>query len=433
MSEGVTYQFDKINKDFLGQIDSVKETLPFVMLIISANDGKANKDLMKFVEENGIEEKDESGEEYFSFTPEDGHKFRILEKNAEVASAALDIIPNSLFVSLISQFDSFLGKMIREIFKVKPEILNSSEKSLSFAQLIKLNSFEEAKEYIIEKEVETILRNSHTDHFNWLEQKLNIPLRKDLPIWSDFLEITERRNLFVHSDGYISNQYLSICRQNSVKLNGEKIGQRLNVSAEYFEKAYKCLYEISVKLTQVIWRKLLPIDIESADASLNDICVELLRQKHFDLADIFLDFATLTLKKFFNEETKNVFIINKALSYKLGGKQSECEDLIKAKDWSASSDKFKLAVAVLVDDHPEMAKLMAKMGSGDDIDKLSYKIWPLFEPVRELELFKTTYEKIFKEKFVLVDTPKKLIEMIIQKKQVAEDVNEEYKGETKEV
>lgn len=418
MSKKITpelvYAFDIANKDFIKQIESLRETLPLVMIFIEANENKTQRDFLDFIKKKGIEEKDDDGVEYYKFNPEDGHKYNILEKNAEIANSALAIVPNSLFVSLISQFDSFLGKVIREIFQARPEILNSSEKNLTFSKLLELKSIEEAKELIIEKELESVLRDSHSDHFEWLENKLGIPLRKDLPVWQEFIEITERRNLFVHNDGVVSSQYLSVCRHHKVKYDKEPIlGNKLNVDADYFEKAYKCLFEISVKLTQVIWRKLLPIDIEKADESLNDICFELLRQKQLDLSTILLDFATVILKKHHNEVSKNVFIVNKALSLKMNNKQPECEEIVLAKDWSACSDKFKIAKETLLNNHTEVVKLMKKMGADGEVSKLNYKIWPLFIEFRKTTLFKDTFKEIFGEDYLAVETPKKMLEVLV--------------------
>lgn len=416
VSVEIVNQFDNVNKEFIKQIESLRDTLPLVMIFISANDAKANKDFAEFVEKKGIVEKNEEGEEFYKFSPEDSHKFKIHEKNAETATAASAIVPNSLFVSLISQFDSFLGKLIREIFQSKPDILNSSEKNLTFSKLLELTSLEEAKEFIIEKEIESVLRDSHSDHFDWLENKLGIPLRKDLPIWQTFIEVTEKRNLFVHNDGVVSSQYLSVCRHHKVQFDKEpKLGEKLNITTEYFELTYKCLFEISVKLTQVIWRKLLSNDIEKADQSLNDICFELLRQKQLDLATILLDFATIILKKHHNEESKNVFIVNKALSLKLNKKKHECDEIVLSKDWSACSDKFKIAKEALLDNHNEVAKLMKKIGVEGEVSKLSYKVWPLFSEFRKTELFKETFKEIFTEDYAEVETPKKMLEEIISK------------------
>lgn len=422
--EIIVSNFDLMNKGFIQKIESLRETLPLVMLFVNANHTKSNNNFSQFVKKNGVEIKDESGDEYYTFSPEDSHKYEILEKNAEIASSALEIIPNSLFVSLISQFDSFLGKLIREIFTAKPEILNSSEKNLSFSKLLELKSIEEAKEFIIEKEVETVLRDSHTEHFAWLETKLGITLRKDLPIWQDFIEITERRNLFVHNDGVVTSQYLSVCRVNKVKFTTEpKLGEQLSVNGVYFEKAYRCLFEISVKLTQVIWRKLLPKEIEYCDESLNDICFELLRQNQLDLSIILLDFATIVLKKHFNEESKNVFIVNKALSFKLCNKTKECEEIVASKDWSACSDKFKIAKEALLDNHDEVAKLMKRIGNDGDVTKLSYKTWPLFIEFRKRKLFLETFKEIFQEEYIAVETPKKMLEEIATKIENAEKRN----------
>ncbi|ESU25227.1 hypothetical protein FLJC2902T_31690 [Flavobacterium limnosediminis JC2902] len=409
-------KFDEINKDFIQKIESLRETLPLVMLFVQANHSRSNSAFSDFVKKNGIDSTNEEGEEYVSFSTEDSHKYRILEKNVNIVNAAVHIIPNSLFVSLISQFDSYLGSLIREIFEVKPQILNSSEKNLSFSKLAELKTIEELKEFIIEKEIETVLRDSHSDHFIWLENKLSLALRKDLPIWQEFIEITERRNLFVHNDGIVSSQYLTICRQNNVKFEVEpKLGEKLNVDDDYFEKAYRCLFELSVKLTQVIWRKLLPSDLEFADESLNDICFDLLRQGQTELTIVLLDFATQTLKKHFNEETKNVFIVNKALAFKLNNQIKECQDIVNSKDWSASSDKFKIAKEALLDNHEEVVKLMRRIGNEGEIEKISYKTWPLFENFRKTELFTSTFKEVFDEEYVAVDTPKKMLEEIFSK------------------
>jgi hypothetical protein len=416
-------QFDNVNKDFIKQIESLRDTLPLVMIFISVNEAKSNKDFAEFMEKKGIIEKNEDGDEFYKFNPEDSHKFKIHEKNAEIATVASAIVPNSLFVSLISQFDSFLGKLIREIFQSKPEILNSSEKNLTFSKLLELKDLEEAKEFIIEKEIESVLRDSHSDHFDWLENKLGIPLRKDLPIWQSFIEVTERRNLFVHNDGVVSSQYLSVCRHHKVLFDKEpRLGEKLNITTDYFELTYKCLFEISVKLIQVIWRKLLPNDIEKADESLNDICFELLRQKQLDLATILLDFATIILKKHHNEESKNIFIVNKALSLKLNKKKHECDEIVLSKDWSACSDKFKIAKEVLLDNHNDVAKLMKKIGADGEVSKLSYKVWPLFSEFRKTDLFKGTFKEIFKEDYAEVETPKKMLEEIMLKVKKSERV-----------
>ncbi len=148
---------------------------------------------------------------------------------------------------MISQFDSFLGGLIKAIFYAKPALVNSSEKLLNISQLSEFDSINAAKEYIVEKEVETVLRKSHSEQFDWLENKFNVKLRKNLPAWKTFIEITERRNLFVHSNGIASSQYIKVCNEHSVEID-VKVAQELSASLEYFTEAYHCIYEIGVKI-----------------------------------------------------------------------------------------------------------------------------------------------------------------------------------------
>lgn len=95
----------------------------------------------------------------------------------------------------------------------KPELLSSSEKNLSFKDLVGLGSIDAAREFIIEKEIKSVIRLSHSDQIAWLEKKLSIPLTKELKIWPAFIELCERRNIFTHTNGVVSSQYCRVCRE----------------------------------------------------------------------------------------------------------------------------------------------------------------------------------------------------------------------------
>src|SRR2546423_10410038 len=59
-------------------------------------------------------------------------------------------------------------------------------------------------------------------------------LRKDLPIWPVFVEVTERRNLFAHCSGKVSAQYLTVCDNHGVKFDGKPpcLNDALDVTPE---------------------------------------------------------------------------------------------------------------------------------------------------------------------------------------------------------
>jgi hypothetical protein len=408
---------DNLHK-LLRHLDSIKDTLPMTLLLLEPHNKKANTKFEEFIEKNAKKIENENGQKSIAVKFEDSKIFEQLSKNSEISGLAMKIIPESLFVSLISQYDAFLNKLLKILFKTRPEYINNSERELSFSQLIQFDSIETAREYVIEKEVETVLRKSHSEHFDYLENKLAILLRKDLPIWQTFIEITERRNLFVHCDGIISNQYLKVCKDHKCDIKNFNVNDRLNVDLKYFTTAYNCLYELSTKLTHTIWRKLIKNDFENADKSLNEICYSLLTSGQYDLADIMLDFACKQTKHF-NDSTKNIFIVNKALSSYLNSKEENAKKIIESKDWSASSDDFKLANLIITENYEEVYELIKKIGNDGVVDKENYKTWPLFYKLRKEDKFKETFKEVFKEDYTVLEIPKRpvqeLMEEIIKK------------------
>lgn len=388
---------------YLTNLESLNVSLPILLKTLDATGQKATNLHKEFLEKK-CEKRIEGATTYYSVTPEYYRRNRKLEKEARNLSIASEILKRNYIISLICQFDSYIGSLIKSIFILKPELLNSSEKQLTFLKLIEFSSIDDAREYIIEKEIEGVLRDNHTEHFKWLENKLGIPLRKDLDIWSTFIELTERRNLYVHNNGIISNQYIKICNENNVKFDTTpKIGDTLYIELEYFTKAFKCLFELGVKLSQVIWRKLLPDDLLTADASLLDISFELILNDQYELAKILLDFTFKYIKKFSSEDIKLRLLLNQAQTYKWLCDNEKCLRIIATNDWSACNDLFNLASLILKDDFANAIIIMEKLGKDLKFDKFWYRDWPIFKEFRKCEEFKTTFLKIYGVEYELIE------------------------------
>lgn len=397
---------------FLRHIDSIRDTLPMYILLISPYTEKLAKDFNVFLKNSVKEIKTEKNEISLAVKSDKFQLFRAIEKNLSISMLSKKIISESLFVSLISQYDAYLSELLRIIFEIKPEILNGSDKNITFSQLVKYKSIKKASSHFVEKEIDMVLRKSHSEQFDYLEENLKLKLRKNLPIWETFVEITERRNLFVHCDGKISDQYIKNCNLQEDK--NFSIGKRLVVSPEYFMSAYKCLYEISVKLTHTLWRKFIPNDLENADEKLNDICFDLINDKSYNLAETLLQFASEQNKKS-NDTNGSIFMINLALSKHLSNKQDEARKILEEKDWSAYGNIFKLAVEIINKNYKKAYFLMKKIGKKGDIGKIEYKEWPLFEKIRKEKKFKKVYREIFKEDCLVIKKPNSCLSELIQK------------------
>jgi hypothetical protein len=169
-----------VAKYFENSINTFEETVAFIMYHLPITLRIVDdRNIRQFVANHG--ERLDSGKfELYSVDLE--HVSSLVKKIKASSAVAFGInTMHSLFIiGLVSAYDVFLSNLIRCIFLVRPELLSSSERNISFKDLIEIGSVEAARERIIEKEVESVLRDNHSQQIDWLEKKLDTPLRKDL-------------------------------------------------------------------------------------------------------------------------------------------------------------------------------------------------------------------------------------------------------------
>lgn len=124
---------DNLHK-LLRHLESIKDTLPMTFILLEPLHRKAKNKFEDFVEKKADKIEDENGDMSIAVKSEDSRIFEQLSKNLEISKIAMKIIPESLFVSLISQYDAFLNKLIRILLTTRPEYINNSERELTFSQ-----------------------------------------------------------------------------------------------------------------------------------------------------------------------------------------------------------------------------------------------------------------------------------------------------------
>jgi hypothetical protein len=415
---------------FVKNIESRKRLLPTFAHIASRLFSDIDKDLDKFVENHGYEKvyDEDGGLEQFGVPLEYAGRYNTLERAYQHTMIFADLLPRMTLVSLVSLFDAYLARLIRTLFTVKPEILNGSEKNIKFSDLMDYDSLDDAQEHIVSQEIESILRDSHTEQFKWLESKLGIPLR-DLDAWKVFIEVTERRNLFVHSDGIVNKQYLSVCKSNGYQL-GENlnIGDRLDVPPDYYKTACDCIAEIGVKLAQVTWRKMIPEEEGNADDSLISVTYGFLLSRDYELASTLCKLCDIPAINNSTIEHTYYLKLNQAIALKGLDEDKKMSSLLESVEWSVLAEKFQLAVAVLKEDWAVASQLMVKIGDKGDINRHYYHEWPLFRWFRRTEEFKEAYENVFGEEYKIIGKAKDSEEDHMETEQ--EDPNNSSKEDT---
>lgn len=387
-------------QEFIEDIHSLHSTLPIIMHITGNLRKEMKKNYDEFMDEHATVLKATERTTQYSLDPENISKSKRLRHDYYNFRNAYRLVPRHFIISLVSQYDSFVGQLIRFLFEAKPESLNASEKTLPFTELIQFPNMEAVKEYIIEKEVESVIRKSHSEQFLWLKEKFKTPFNKDLDCWPTFIELTERRNLFVHTDGYVSSQYLSVCDQHNVPVKDDiKVGDQLGVPNNYYQEAYNCILEIGVKMAHVIWRKLCPDKIEGSDDNIVEITYDLIDRNEYPLAINLLTFFTQNKLKHSSDIHYRMLLLNLAQAYKWNEEEDNCKKTLKRVDWSACGDNFQVAVAVLNEKYDEAYKCMRRLQFDEKFHRSFYRDWPIFKELRKQDEFPTIFEECYSEAF----------------------------------
>jgi hypothetical protein len=389
--------FDSLLHTFINNILSLRSTDSLFVKSIESEMDSITAILNKMVEDN-IATKSEN-EEHLSFSLIDANylkEFIQCSRPIKSYSRSKTLITRGFLVSLISQWDAFIGEMIKEIFNAKAEIINSSEKSFTFSSISSFKSIDDVRNYLVEQEVDTVLRKNHIDQIKYLETKSGLTFLDKKDSWKMFVEATERRNLFVHTDGKVSDQYLKQCNEYGIALSSNvKANTQLEVSAIYFRSLCDYLIELSVRLVHSIWRKLLPNDLPKSEAGLLNLSVALLASEIYEPVTNILTFG-LSWRTFSSDKFRLYMLINKAQSLKWSGKNEECLQMLLAEDWSATSDAVMLPKLVLEDKFAEAAELVVRIGAGNpEFTPDSYQDWPVFKEFRKSDEFLNSFKKVF--------------------------------------
>jgi hypothetical protein len=393
-------------RDFTTHVSGLDKTLfaLFVMQKISEID--SNK-VRTFIQTKGKDIKEKKKILKFKLQNKDISVFNKLREEEERSKIAVKVLPRSLMVSMVSQFDCLITILIKRILK-KYEGAISHEKTLTITEIKNLKNKDDIIDFLIEKEISSLGYDNHISHIEWIETKTGVKImeyiKDEVPI---LIELTERRNLFVHNDGKVDSKYLNNCKKGKVVFNRiYKKGEDLSVGPKYFKDCYNCLYSISAKIVYLLSEKLSPKDNKDQlnEFFNNEICIKLIQNKNYVLSRNILKFILDNFKGVTTEAFTKVFVINYALVNKLDGNDNEARNIIKKEDWTACNNDLKLAVSIINGDFEETFDLMEKIGKhGDIITMENYRNDPIFIPIRKMDRFRDLYKKIYNEDYLSLE------------------------------
>ncbi len=367
---------------------------------------------MKFIKEKCTNIKENDNGMQFALPLVYLKKFKILQDNEDKYDRAFSIINKSVIVTLVSQFDKYISDTIKFMLTLKPNLLNDSCKQISYTELIKYKTIEEYQSAIINEEIDAVMRGSHIKQLEWISKKINGSIKDDKELISKFVELTERRNLYVHTNGIVTSQYINTCIQEGFTFKQcPNIGDELYTDPDYFYDSVFVLIEIAGKITSFIIKKLHPENIEIGKNLLITYIYDNLEYKNYSIVRNLIKYLKIYSK--LNRIEDMIVSINNIITYYLLNKDEEVKKQIEKLDWSDCSDKFLLAKAVLQKDWVLSSKIMIKIGNTDELPQIFYHEWPLFELFRDTKEFKDAYKEVFKCDYDKIDSEKEIIDEIV--------------------
>lgn len=314
---------------------------------------------------------------------------------------SLSILARSLFVQAFCEMDAFMGSLLKVIYREKGDLMRGISREITLADLMNYPDIDSVRRAMLDKEVETFRRDGYVDQFDALERKFGVKL-KQFPEWSEFVEFAQRRNILVHNDGVVSDQYLAACKKEGVRIADEVgVGFQHGIAPPDLKRLILVMSKIGVMLAHTLWSKLFPEQSEQMHESMNDILYSLLDDERWSLAAELGQFAlSKPMISGVSDLTFRIRVVNVAIGRKFSGDEKGAQAALDGLDWTACLSDFRLAVAVLKDEFAGAISIMKSIGKrGQLVNQDVYHIWPLFEKFRLREDFYQTYEEIYGESY----------------------------------
>jgi hypothetical protein len=290
------------------------------------------------------------------------------------------ILYSALLVTTVGACEVFLGDIMRTFLTLRPEAMNASEAKFSFSEVARFRSIRAFRDYSINKQVDSILRQgSFDDWMKWFDDKLRIRYEELTSSGLAIREVFQRRHVHVHNDGRVSDLYL-------LKLpdlpDPPRLDRYLEVTPEYLVSTVDLLRNFAIVLTTMIGRKLFRKTNEEKE-QLNNLAVgmiyDFLRAAKFDCV---VELADRLESGFGTESDRLIIKVNRWIARsRIGDDRVRAE--VEAWDASTLHPRYQLAKLALLGNLADAAKLAGQLIEQGQLTHKEYREWPLLDQVRE--------------------------------------------------
>lgn len=291
------------------------------------------------------------------------------------------ILYQSTLINLVVFFEILIGKLIKQRLLSFPGSGGIENKSLTLSEINSLGTMENAFHHLIDSEVESIMRKKYEDWIEYFKKNMNIKTEVLDQNNNLIVEITQRRNLFVHNEGIVNSIYLK--KVDPSLSTDYKLGSKIKITDEYLYKSIDLIEHVGIILAFEAW---MSIDKKSEERVnfVHDIGYQYLEDGRWELAKDIYNF--IHRDKASTSKDKSISNINIWLCVKRLGKfDSIREEVVKA-DYSDKESQIKLSYYALLGTKEKVFRLLdevLKNISQEEEKILKILSWPVLDEYKE--------------------------------------------------
>lgn len=294
------------------------------------------------------------------------------------------ILYSGTLMLLVVYFEEMISKMLLTDLLKYPRI-KIEENSITFEELKDLGSIDEAKKYLIEKEVNIIMKENCDYWFNeHIKKLLKLKLNNYHKNKAKFNEIMARRNLLVHNEGIVNKYYLN--RVGKDNIYSAKMGENLQVDNVYIKEALEIFEEIGIGVLVELYLKE-PISDRDVDFLFNMTTNDYLFKDNYKIALVI--YELLLDSKKIKGELKKYCELNYWQCHKWLGITNDKIKEFEKEDYSIYDASLKLGGFALQEKYDEFYEAFNNQNC---ISLEQLKEWPIFKLMRKDDRFNKKIE-----------------------------------------
>ncbi|WP_285006911.1 hypothetical protein [Lactococcus garvieae] len=297
------------------------------------------------------------------------------------------LLNETSLITISNTFESLISNLI-SILVIKDKTVKIQDKTLTFKQIEELGGLEEAKDYLIEKTVEDIMRGSQSHWLKYIGKNTAKSFFDELEGEEEekFIDFFLKRNLIIHSNSKINKKYLTSCKkQYSEEQKQNLIGKRIAVNEEYLLENLKLIYVMGLKSSYYVAKKNFSKNIKAISESFQILAYENLEIEEYQVAYEIYNLLWKD-KENLTASAKMLLCINYMQSLKWTGKTKELEKLLKEEDFSLADNLHRMCINILEDNFEAAVREfeeVLKSKNDDHISEISminhFISWPIFK------------------------------------------------------